>query len=71
MLAFSGWEVIAACVFLMFLLPLIFFIASVRRRPRLPQSERKKHMLRAAPSSAAAATVVNERPRNENQDSTE
>ena len=30
MLAFGDWEVIAACLFLMLLLPLIFFIASTR-----------------------------------------
>ncbi len=33
---FSSWEVIAACLFLMFLLPLVFFIASTSSRRRIP-----------------------------------
>jgi len=32
----SSWEVIAACLFLMFLLPLVFFIASTNSRKRIP-----------------------------------
>jgi len=34
---FSSWEVIAACLFLMFLLPLVFFIASTTSNRRIPR----------------------------------
>lgn len=33
---FSSWEVIAACLFVMFLLPLVFFVASTKSRRRIP-----------------------------------
>jgi hypothetical protein len=33
---FSSWEVIAACLFVMFLLPLVFFLASTNSRRRIP-----------------------------------
>jgi hypothetical protein len=33
---FLSWEVIAACLFLMFLLPLVFFLASTNSRRRIP-----------------------------------
>jgi hypothetical protein len=33
---FTSWEVIVACLFLMFLLPLVFFIASTNSRRRIP-----------------------------------
>jgi hypothetical protein len=32
----SSWEVIAACLFLMFLLPLVFFLASTKSSRRIP-----------------------------------
>jgi hypothetical protein len=33
---FSSWEVIAACLFVMFLLPFVFFVASTKSRRRIP-----------------------------------
>lgn len=33
---FSSWEVIAACLFLMFLLPLVFFLASTKSGRKIP-----------------------------------
>ncbi len=43
MRAFVEWEVIAACLFFMLLLPLIFFVASLNRRPRpRPRREHKR-----------------------------
>jgi hypothetical protein len=54
MVAFGEWEVIAACVFLMLLFPLIFFIASGRRWPR-PATPVRKRPLRAAAAAKTAA----------------
>jgi hypothetical protein len=34
---FSSWEVIAACLFVMFLLPFVFFMASTKSRRRIPR----------------------------------
>jgi hypothetical protein len=31
----TSWEVIAVCLFLMFLLPLVFFVASTKSRRRI------------------------------------
>jgi len=36
MRALGEWELIAACLFFMLLLPLIFFIASAKRHERAP-----------------------------------
>jgi hypothetical protein len=33
---FSSWQVIAVCLFLMFLLPVVFFLASTTSRRRIP-----------------------------------
>jgi len=55
---FSSWEVIAACLFLMFLLPLVFFIASTSSRRRIPlrvlrmQAPAKKRTRSPAPRPA-------------------
>jgi hypothetical protein len=38
---FSSWEVIAACLFVMFLLPFVFFVASTRSRRRIPLGVRR------------------------------
>jgi hypothetical protein len=32
----TSWEVIAVCLFVMFLLPLVFFVASTKSRRRIP-----------------------------------
>jgi len=32
----TSWEVIAVCLFLMFFLPLVFFVASTKSRRRIP-----------------------------------
>jgi hypothetical protein len=37
---FSSWEVIASCLLLMFLLPLVFFVASARSPVRRPAAVR-------------------------------
>ena len=56
---FSSWEVIAACLFLMFLLPLVFFIASTTSRRRIPlrvlrlQASAKKRTPSPPPRPAA------------------
>ena len=55
---FSSWEVIAACLFLMFLLPLVFFIASTSSRKRIPlrvlrmRAPAKKHTQSPTPRPA-------------------
>jgi cytochrome bd-type quinol oxidase subunit 1 len=51
--AFTEWEVIVVCVLFMFLLPLIFFLASTRRRPQRKQLMKKKHVARARVAVAA------------------
>ena len=53
MRALGEWELIAACLFFMLLLPLIFFIASAQRRDRAPakapeRQKRKSHVQQTA-----------------------
>jgi hypothetical protein len=55
---FSSVEVIVASLFLIFLLPLVFFIASTksrRRFVRLPPRTRKARPVRRPPQEAAAS----------------
>ncbi len=49
---FVEWEVIAACLVLMLLLPLIFFLASVKRREPRPA---QKATARRGPAQRASA----------------
>jgi len=53
---FSSWEVIASCLFLMFLLPLVFFIASTRSHGRVTQRVLKPRapVKKAAPAPKPA-----------------
>jgi hypothetical protein len=62
MVAFGEWEVIAACAFLMLLLPLIFFIASGRRwpRPATPVRKSPRRAVAAAAKSPAKETASDE-----------
>ena len=63
---FSSWEVIAACLFLMFLLPLVFFIASTKSHKRIPlrvlrlQASAKKRT-KSRPPRPAAEVIEEER----------
>jgi hypothetical protein len=59
-IAFSAWEMIAVCVLFMLLLPLIFFIASARRRPRL-QLPVKEKVITGAPARAVASKPLDEK----------
>ena len=63
MRAFGEWEVIAACLFFMLLLPLIFFIASAdhvpvdrRRFPDVQQQRRPAERAALRKGSGAAGT---------------
>jgi hypothetical protein len=61
---FSSWEVIAACLFLMFLLPLVFFVASTKSRRRIPL-----RVLRSrAPAKKRAASAPPRPPENGEED---
>jgi hypothetical protein len=57
MLAFGEWEIIAVCIFFMLLLPLIFFIASARRRPYRSASVKEKADSRHRAGKPAAAAM--------------
>ena len=46
---FSSWEMIAACIFLILLLPLVFFIASTTSRPRIAPRIKKAPAARKRP----------------------
>ena len=64
----SSWEVIAACLFVMFLLPLVFFLASTKSRSRIPlrvlriRAPAKKRAQTPAPKPAADADDRDVRP---------
>ena len=50
---FTVWQVIAVCVFLMFLFPLIFYLASCSRKPiRIKHRPVKSRAAEAEPSSS-------------------
>ena len=50
---FTVWQVIAVCVFLMFILPLIFYIASCSRKPiRIKHKPVKSRTAEAEPSTS-------------------
>jgi hypothetical protein len=51
---FSSWEVIAACLLVMFLLPLVFFLASTNSRKRIPLRVLKKRAPAKKPAKSPA-----------------
>jgi len=50
---FSSWEVILTALLLMFLLPLVFYVASTKSRPKKPVSPRppRAKVTRAQPAA--------------------
>jgi hypothetical protein len=52
---FSSWEMIGACLFVMLVLPLVFFVASTRSRRRPARRVPASHKSRTARKPAAAA----------------
>jgi hypothetical protein len=50
---FSSWEMIAVCIFLILLLPLVFFIASTTSRPRIAPKAKKATPARKRPEKPA------------------
>ena len=48
---FSSWEVIVVSLILMLLLPLVFFVASTRSKPRKPAPPVRKPAPRKAPAA--------------------
>jgi hypothetical protein len=46
---FSSWQIIAVCLLLMFLLPLVFFVASTKSRKKSMTRAPKKRPARAKP----------------------
>jgi hypothetical protein len=66
---FSSWEVILTALLLMFLLPLVFYVASTKSRPKRqpsPRIPKLKPALKAAPKPAETAEedrMPGDRPR--------
>ena len=58
----SSWEVIAACIFLILLLPLVFFIASTTSRPRVAPKTTKAPAARKRPEKPPEGEPAVEEP---------